>query len=76
MLPPTPTPLGPGTPYVVVPEGVYSLWAGTDAAIHTWIQLGAFGQVIQLLALVLAAIAGVMIVYKFVGQFIRRDAEE
>jgi len=73
--PPTPTPMPPGQARFELPSG-YSLWDSTDAAIQTWNWMGGSGQVLQLIILIALVIAGMFIVYRFVQQFTRKDAEQ
>lgn len=75
MLPVTPTPFPPGTAHFEIPQ-TYSLWGSTDMVIQFWNWTGDTGAIVQLLALIMLVIAGVLIVYRFIQQFIRKDAEE
>lgn len=72
-LPTTPTPMPAGV--AVADLSSYSIWNSTDSAIQTWNWLGDSGSVIQGIIIIALVVAGMFVVYKFVQQFIRRDAE-
>mgnify|MGYP000073561884 CR=1 FL=1 len=74
--PPTPVPLPTGQPHFDM--GSYTLWNSTDSRFHLWNMAGELNlqAPIQLLFVIAAVLAGAFIVWKFIGQFIRRDAEE
>lgn len=74
-VPPTPTPLGPGTPRFNLPSE-FSLWGGAPSAITAWQMSGPWQPVLQGLAIVGLVIIGMFIVWKFVSQMTRRDSEE
>jgi heme/copper-type cytochrome/quinol oxidase subunit 2 len=75
MLPPTPTPFPPGAMQFDL-GNVYSLWSATDPAIQVWNWLGDFALILQVFILLVVVIAGMYILFKFIKQFTRRDAEE
>lgn len=73
--PPTPTPFPPGTAHFELPSE-YSLWGATDMAIQFWNWTGTGGTIFQLLALIAMVIGGMFVVWRFVQQFTRKDAED
>lgn len=75
MIPPTPTPLPPGTPVFTIPSG-YSLWAGAPYAIQSWNLLGDGRTIIQAVFLLGLIIIGMYILLRFSHDFTKKDAEE
>lgn len=74
-LPPTPTPLPPGAAVFVLPEA-FSLWGGAREAVQVWNMAGPWQPVIQGIAIIGLVITGMFIVYKFIRQMTRKDAEQ
>jgi len=74
-IPPTPTPMPPGTPRFTLPDE-FSLWGGAPSAITAWQMSGPWQPVLQGLAIVGLVIIGMFIVWKFIGQMTKRDSEQ
>ena len=74
-LPPTPTPLPPGEAVFSLPTE-FSLWGGAREAVQVWNMAGPWQPVIQGIAIIGLVIAGMFVVYKFIRQMTRKDAEQ
>lgn len=75
MIPPTPTPLPPGSSLFDIPYA-YGLWASSGSAIQAWNWSGDWGRVIQSVLLVAIALTAVVILTQFIKIFTRKDSEE
>ncbi len=75
MIPPTPTPLPPGTPYLTIPYSV-GLWGSVGNGIQAWNWIGTAQIVIQTVFLIFIVYAGVRVFLRFVGDFTGKDSEE
>ena len=74
-IPPTPTPLPPGSAHFNLPSE-FSLWAGTSSAIQVWNWIGDGQIIVQGLAIIGLVLAGIFIVYKFIRSMSAKDAQE
>jgi TRAP-type C4-dicarboxylate transport system permease small subunit len=74
MLPPTPTPLPPGTAMITIPEA-YTLWGSTDWAVQSWNLLGDGRIAIQAIFLVGLVIIGMFILQRFARDFTQKDSQ-
>ena len=74
-MPPTPTALPPGAPYVFIPNS-YSLWASAPHAIQMWNQAGDIRTVFQALILIAIVAAGVYVLMQWRKAFTRKDESE
>lgn len=73
-MPPTPTALPPGVPYVFVPEN-YSLWSSVPFWIQSWNMAGDARYIIQ--AIILVAILSIVAVVltRFKKDSTQKDSE-
>ncbi len=74
-IPPTPTPLPPGTAHFSVPEN-YSLWHSTDAAIHFWNWLGDARYIAQVFLILVLLFIGIVVINRFEHEFTQKDAQD
>ena len=75
MIPPTPTPLPPGTAHFSIPSS-YSLWASTSSAIQFWNWLGVGQIVLQAMIIVGIVLIGLYVLNRFVNDNMKRDSEK
>lgn len=75
MIPATPTPLGPGTALLSIPQS-YSLWGGVSSGVQAWHLMGQTGEMLQLLALVVLVAAAAYVLVRSLRQMTRKDSEE
>ena len=75
MIPPTPTPMPPGSSLFDIPYA-YGLWGSSSSAIQTWNWSGDWGRIVQSIMLVATVLAGVVIVTLFIKIMTRKDAED
>ncbi|MCK6581285.1 MAG: hypothetical protein L6Q98_24610 [Anaerolineae bacterium] len=74
MIKPTPTPLPPGTPYFILPDG-YGLWASTDTAIQYWHWLGEAQTILQLIIVIFLVIVFIVTVVRWVNVMMEEDSK-